>query len=700
MEELRFDLKRLERNNEEKKKARFMAVAALLEKGEIDGRDLPESLRKEIAEVARRAAEAKKARERRATQSRHRDVVDGTEWTDEDPIGLNAAMTEDAEDVLPGEEPQDGDADSKASKGGATWWERLVDSENANSQAKAARRLRPLQEITAIEPSPGMMEIGVMVLHDDVPNVQWKRYMMPEDETISHDLVIAAYSLSEVAEPEQRTRLVKQLWKMTKGVLILVEFASLSNFDMLMKARDTILEEKGVGLWDWQPTIVGPCPHEKECPLRYSKVGVRRKKLRVCNTEVQYKATFVEVWARHLPLKVGIEPISYMIFARNEMVPDRAEKRKAEVAKQAREAVQNRAKKQQEFHDAATTLHDAVFERLSEEALAVPNSGGSPLPLDPDSPAAAALAAATAGDVTSTGEVGHPVNEETRIIRTTVNRETRLTFPLSYPPAVHRFNRAFIDAGYQRQRAISPTEMLTVRNELNDMRSRFLKEAPKYYRLIQDPKRMGKIGVDLCCPDGELIHARVYRRFYGDRSTVSTHTTMRWQHIGGWKLLKRIRKGSLFPHNVPLYAVSKYARISQPNTLVGKDLSHVEATAMQLDDPMKLLETPDEELDTPQRKKKAMTQRDMDQMASADRQIESLFGAKIATGGSSSGSIHNQVSTRQAVTAEQWAEAVERAKRRVVRHNEKAIPNSAKLRQLTKRFRDRAKGERALNRRR
>ena len=121
---------------------------------------------------------------------------------------------------------------------------------------------------------------------------------------------------------------------------------------------------------------------------------------------------------------------------------------------------------------------------------------------------------------------------------------------------------------------------------------------------------------------------------------------------------------------------------------------------MQLDDPMKLLETPDEELDTPQRKKKAMTQRDMDQMASADRQIESLFGAKIATGGSSSGSIHNQVSTRQAVTAEQWAEAVERAKRRVVRHNEKAIPNSAKLRQLTKRFRDRAKGERALNRRR
>ena len=34
LEELRFDLKRLERNNEEKKKARFMAVAALLE-GEL-----------------------------------------------------------------------------------------------------------------------------------------------------------------------------------------------------------------------------------------------------------------------------------------------------------------------------------------------------------------------------------------------------------------------------------------------------------------------------------------------------------------------------------------------------------------------------------------------------------------------------------------------------------------------------------------
>ncbi|CAD2219953.1 hypothetical protein AGDE_02777 [Angomonas deanei] len=202
--ELRYDLKRLERNNEEKKRARFMAVAALLERGEIDPMQLPDDLRREIADVASHAAAAKARRLRQESHARHQELVDGTEWEEDDPFSDKKDNQEDPNDHMEGEE--DGPEGSTAAKK-KTWWEKLVDMETDTAAQKAHKRLQPLQEITAIEPSPGMMEIGSMVLLEDVPNVTWKRYLLPEDEVVQHDLVIAAYSLSEIASSANRKKL-------------------------------------------------------------------------------------------------------------------------------------------------------------------------------------------------------------------------------------------------------------------------------------------------------------------------------------------------------------------------------------------------------------------------------------------------------------------------------------------------------------
>lgn len=680
LRELRYDLRRLSRNNAEKRKARFMAVAALLERGEVDATDLPADLRREIAQVAADAAASKRRRLVSESHARHREVVDGTEWVDGDPLGEKAATTEDPHDVLDGEEDVDGDGGAGGAAGQRTWWEKLVDLESDTAQERASRRLQPLQEVTAIEPSPGMMEIGTMVLHDDVPNVSWKRYLLPEDEAIQHDLVVAAYSLSEVADSANRTKLVQQLWKMTRGVLVLVEFSNLHNFNLLMEARDTILEEKGVGLWDWQPTILAPCPHEQRCPLRHCKAGVKRKRMRLCTTEAHYRANFIDVWARHMPLKVGIEPISYMVFARNELVPERAERREAQAKKEAAGRVQARDAKQRELYEASLSLKDVVFDRLSDEALhrtatGVPVKLTEATPAGGDGSPSTALTQALASGAQSTGEPGQLATDGPRRVPTAGERYNKLIYPLQYPPATHTYNRAFVDAGYQRQRAITPSEMLVVREELEEMRRRVTRVSPAYLRVVRDPTCRGKIQSCFCTPEGELVTARVYRRFYGDRTAAPRHSTLRWQHIGGWKLLRRIRSGSLFPHDVPLYAVTRHPQVDFPNTLVDVKQSAVEKTAMQYNDPMTLVETPDEELTRDELRQKRRMVRDEEMQKKAETKLEEIFGTKVAET-----ALEGRIDARRRISAEEWAKAVRHARQKTVRQTQQAIPNAAKMR--------------------
>lgn len=718
LHELRYDLKRLERNNQEKKKARFMAVAALLERGEVDPREIPADLRKQIAEVAANAAAKKRLRVQAETRARHRALVDGTEWEEEDPLMERTATTEmddeGSEGLDPnrmvGEEDDIGDGVYAAGtkegdrRGGAekTWWEKFVDLEVETTREKAMKRLRPLQEITAIEPSPGMMEIGTMVVNDDVPNVTWKRYLLPEDETIQHDLVVAAYTLSEIGDVQHRKRIIQQLWKMTRGVLVLVEFANLGNFDLLMEARDTILEEKGIGLWDWQPTIVGPCPHEQRCPLRHCKAGVKRQRMRICHTEAQYKATFVEVWARHMPLKVGIEPISYMIFARNELVPERAVRREEQMkaAKAAEQAA--RDAKQRELYVASLAIGDVVQERVSDEALHRPHTGAPPklTPEGVPDTSVRDLVEATTGNpsnITTENQgregssalpPGSLPTDKAVLVQTSNTHSNKLIYPKHFPPATHRFNRAFVDAGYQRQRAITPSEMLVVREEVQEIRDRIASVAPKYLRVVRDPKCHGKIQADFCSPDGELITGRVYRRFYGDKRHTLRHSTLRWQHIGGWKLLKRIRSGSLFPHDVPMYALTVHPQVDYPNTLVNTKQSTIAKTAMQYNDPLSPPTTSHEsdatETETREdRIHKRKAEMHQEQMKSVENLMETMFGSKVTT---EQKSALGRVDANREITAEEWARAVQRAKLATVAQTKKVIPFAAKMRAQKRAF--------------
>lgn len=586
LECLKDDLDQLQRNNEVKKRERFMAVAALIDKGDIKLEELPADLRGEIAQVARLAAESAAKRRRGEADARLRELVDGGEWTSDTMRRLDDEADAQAQSDFDADLRADDD-DFAAVEGEQppkkkTWWERYVDDEAQAADKAVKRRLRPLQHVVAVEPSPGMMEIATNVLQHDVPDVQWKRYLDPGDSDV-HDLVISAYTLSELASPEERRRAVQQLWRQTKGVLILIEHANLPNFDLLMDARDTILEHKDVGLWDWQPTIIGPCPHEKRCPLRHSSLGVRRPKMRVCRAEVTYRQTFVELWARGRDRKsyVASEPISYVIFARNELVPERADRRAAEQREAEAAKARARDEEQRRLYEASLSVQDEVFERVSDRELHRPGT---------DMPPPAVVQDAAGTDVAEANDddalyppaagVSRPLPTDKVAKVQAGAKEHWLIQPKRIPPAQHRYNtQAFVDRALQTNRFISPSELLVVRSELNDIRDDYVKAANSYHRIVEEPRCTGKVTALMCTNEGELVRGTVYRRYVGDGG-VTAHKVTDWQLQGGWRYLRFAKRCCMWPSDLPLYAVQRYGQVDFPNTLVNKKLTALQATAM------------------------------------------------------------------------------------------------------------------------
>jgi ribosomal protein RSM22 (predicted rRNA methylase) len=623
---IKHDLEALQKTNSARKTARFMAVAALIDKGDVNMEDIPQDLRAQIAKVAQVASEAAGLRQQDKKVATLRHVVNGAEWSDDLAEALDAEEASlDAVADFNSETVTDADGTDVPKK---TWWEKFVEDERGQVEDAVKRRLKPLQRITAIEPSPGMMEVAMTVLQEEAPNVSWRRFLTPEDVE-NHDLVIAAYTLSEIASPAERRTTVQQLWKHTKGVLVLVEHANAPNFDILMEARDTILEFKDVGLWDWQPTIVGPCPHEHRCPIRFSSIGVKRPKMRVCKTDVTYSSTFIDKWVQkgHV-MRLEREGISYLIVARNELVPERAQRRAA-VLKEAEDAEKTkRDTKQRELAEASTKTN-TVFERLSDEVLATP----------------------IASQLSSVVDGHHSA---------TARDSESLQLPRIFPLATHRYNsRPFVDAAFEHQRPISPTEFLVVRSEAADMRKKVREHAARYHRVVFDPDCKGRVQATLCTNDGSLMRCKIYRRYFGKSRKFPFKKVDMWQFVGGWHLAKRARPGWLFPNDVPLFGVRKLDQIEQPNTMMGRMKSPVETTAMSHGASDETSKTTDEKLAAEEAAALGRSERE-------EASASPVFGRirELADAFTSKSKTPAHFDSRTKVTSQQWANAVRAAKRR------------------------------------
>ncbi|KDD74790.1 mitochondrial small ribosomal subunit Rsm22, partial [Helicosporidium sp. ATCC 50920] len=89
------------------------------------------------------------------------------------------------------------------------------------------------------------------------------------------DLVVAAYVLGELPDDAARARLVRDLWRRTQDVLVLVEPGTPAGFRAVAAARAQILGLEGAGGARrregrgsyGEAHVLAPCPHDGECPL-------------------------------------------------------------------------------------------------------------------------------------------------------------------------------------------------------------------------------------------------------------------------------------------------------------------------------------------------------------------------------------------------------------------------------------------------
>ncbi len=103
----------------------------------------------------------------------------------------------------------------------------------------------------------------------------WKNGDIRSGINDSADIVLSSYVLNEMTE-SGRLSAVRDMWKRTKKLLLIVEPGTPQAFSQLMQIRDALLEEGAY--------IAAPCVHEKKCPLSdddwcHFTVRVQRSKL-------------------------------------------------------------------------------------------------------------------------------------------------------------------------------------------------------------------------------------------------------------------------------------------------------------------------------------------------------------------------------------------------------------------------------------
>ncbi|KAJ3595184.1 hypothetical protein NHX12_004488 [Muraenolepis orangiensis] len=130
-----------------------------------------------------------------------------------------------------------------------------------------------LKEMVCVESSGPMNDLAERLLNDDGEKAQphikqvYFRQFLPVSPKVQFDLVLAAFSLSELASKKERLETLRTLWRKTSSYLVLVENGTKEGHQILMEARDTLLKTQDQKAVDSRTaSVFAPCPHEMACP--------------------------------------------------------------------------------------------------------------------------------------------------------------------------------------------------------------------------------------------------------------------------------------------------------------------------------------------------------------------------------------------------------------------------------------------------
>ncbi len=188
--------------------------------------------------------------------------------------------------------------------------------------AWAAAELFPeLERVTFLERDPEMVAIGKKLAadHPVLGSAEWIANDLRSVRFEPHDLVIAAYSLSEISGRDARQGVSKagragdaltgvstRAWKAAQKALVILEPGTPRGFASLLPLRDTLLAQG--------EHIAAPCPADAECPMKNRPDDWCHFAARLGRTSL------------HRRLKAGElgyedEKFSYLVFARDRAAP-------------------------------------------------------------------------------------------------------------------------------------------------------------------------------------------------------------------------------------------------------------------------------------------------------------------------------------------------------------------------------------------
>ncbi|XP_007537895.1 methyltransferase-like protein 17, mitochondrial [Erinaceus europaeus] len=130
-----------------------------------------------------------------------------------------------------------------------------------------------LQEYLCVDKSAAMLNLAEKLLKGGsesgdpcIPGVFFRQFL-PVSPKVQFDVVVSAFSLSELPSKTDRHETVQTLWRKTGRFLVLVENGTKAGHHLLMDVRDLILKGKENSPLNPQPAFVfAPCPHELPCP--------------------------------------------------------------------------------------------------------------------------------------------------------------------------------------------------------------------------------------------------------------------------------------------------------------------------------------------------------------------------------------------------------------------------------------------------
>ncbi|XP_058104737.1 uncharacterized protein LOC131248473 isoform X2 [Magnolia sinica] len=159
---------------------------------------------------------------------------------------------------------------------------------------------RSLERANLIEPSKAMQRTGQSLLQDlkDLPLIQSYGSIQALTQNLEkgerdHDLVIASYVLGEIPSLSDRITIARQLWDLTRDILVLVEPGTPHGFSIISQMRSHLLwmakrkcrkaDDAVNASRDMSDTannvvahksgafVVAPCAHDGACPLEKSE---------------------------------------------------------------------------------------------------------------------------------------------------------------------------------------------------------------------------------------------------------------------------------------------------------------------------------------------------------------------------------------------------------------------------------------------